>query len=72
MVAKSADRSPRRPRAECGNRPIGSRPIERSAEARRQAELAMTPAERLTLALELSDLCADLAAAGRRALERRP
>jgi hypothetical protein len=25
----------------------------------------MTPAERLTLALELSDLCADLAAAGR-------
>jgi len=33
--------------------------------------LALTPAERLTLALELSDLCAELAAAGRRALKER-
>jgi hypothetical protein len=32
----------------------------------------MTAADRLTLALELSDLCADLAAAGRRALTKRP
>lgn len=38
-----------------------------SRAARERQELAMTPAERLTLALELSDLCVDLAAAGRRA-----
>ena len=42
--------------------------IENSRAAREKAELALTPAERLTLALELSDLCADLAAAGQRAL----
>lgn len=43
-----------------------SRATVRSRAAREQVELAMTPAQRLTLALELSDLCADLAAAGRR------
>jgi hypothetical protein len=42
-----------------------------SRAAREKAELALTPAERLTLALELSDLCAELAAAGRRALKER-
>jgi hypothetical protein len=45
--------------------------IQRSRVAREEAEQAMTPAERLTLALELSDLCAELAAAGQRALEER-
>lgn len=39
-----------------------------SRAAREKAELAMTHAQRLTLALELSDLCESLAAAGRRAL----
>ncbi|MHB8893755.1 MAG: hypothetical protein ACYC99_01075 [Candidatus Geothermincolia bacterium] len=48
-----------------------SRCIEISRVAREKAELALTPAERLTLALELSDLCADLAAAGRQALKER-
>lgn len=52
-------------------RPRASRSAERSRVARETAELAMTPAERLTLALELSDLCAELAAAGQRAQERR-
>jgi len=45
-----------------------SRGAENSRTVRERAELEMTPAERLTLALELSDLCADLAAAGQRAL----
>ena len=45
-----------------------SRTAGRSRAAREKAELALTPGERLTLALELSDLCADLAAAGQRAL----
>jgi hypothetical protein len=45
---------------------------ESSRRAREIAELAMSPAERLTLALELSDLCADLGAAGLRASKRRP
>jgi hypothetical protein len=44
---------------------------EGSRIARERVELALTPAERLTLALELSDLCAELAAAGRRALKER-
>lgn len=48
-----------------------SRAAGRSRAAREKAELALTPAERLTLALELSDLCAELAAAGRRALRER-
>jgi hypothetical protein len=46
-----------------------SRGAQSSRAARERAELEMTPAERLTLALELSDLCADLATAGRRALK---
>lgn len=45
--------------------------IDSSRAAREKSELALTPAERLTLALELSDLCAGLAAAGRRALKDR-
>jgi hypothetical protein len=44
-----------------------ARAVLASRSARERAELAMTPAERLTLALELSDLCAELAEAGRRA-----
>jgi len=48
-----------------------SRSAESSRAAREKAELAMTPAERLSLALELSDLCADLAAAGRSAQKER-
>lgn len=36
-----------------------------SRAVREKAELAMTPAERLTLALELSDLCEELATSGR-------
>ena len=52
--------------------PRASRAAESSRAARQSAELAMTPAERLTLALELSDLCEALAAAGRSALRERP
>lgn len=48
-----------------------SRAAERSRAAREKAELAMTPAQRLTLALDLSDLCEDLAAAGRHAARKR-
>ena len=48
-----------------------SRSAGSSRAAREKAELEMTPAERLTLALELSDLCAELAAAGQRALKVR-
>ena len=48
-----------------------SRGIESSRVAREKAELELTPAERLTQALELSDLCAGLAAAGRQALKER-
>jgi len=57
-------------RGEFGAR--ASRGAESSRAARESAELALTPAERLTLALELSDLCAELAAAGRGALKERP
>jgi len=46
-----------------------SRGAEHSRVAREKAELEMTPAERLTLALELSDLCEELTAAGQRALQ---
>jgi len=63
----TADRSSRRG---SGARP--SRGAERSRAAREKAELELTPAERLTLALELSDLCEELAVAGRRALKERP
>lgn len=49
-----------------------SRGADSSRIAREKAEPAMTPAERLTLALELSDLCEKLAAAGQRALKKRP
>lgn len=56
-----------------GSRPAprASRAAERSRVAREEAELAMTPAERLTLALELSDLCEELAAAGRSVVKER-
>ena len=43
----------------------------RSRAARESAELAMTPAPMLTLALELSDLCEGLAVAGQHALQER-
>ena len=48
-----------------------SRGAESSRTARERAELALTPAERLTLALELSDICAELAAAGQSVLKER-
>jgi len=48
-----------------------SRSAQSSRATRERAELAMTPAERLSLALELSDLCAELAAAGRCAQKER-
>jgi len=54
-----------------GSRVRGAQGIENSRAARERAELAMTPAERLTLAVELSDLCEQLAAAGRQALKER-
>lgn len=58
-----------------GRRPPGAR-VSRSAAAsrtgREREELALSPAARLTLALELSDLCDGLAAAGRRARKGRP
>lgn len=68
MIAPAA--ATRRPsQRKAGAHP--SRAAERSRAARERAELAMTPGERLTLALELSDLCEGLAAAGRRALRER-
>lgn len=54
-----------------GLRTRGSAGPDSSRAAREKAELAMTPAERLTLALELSDLCAQLAVAGRNAQKER-
>ena len=48
-----------------------ARGAESSRAAREKAELALTPAERLTLALELSDLCEDLAIAGQHAIKER-
>jgi hypothetical protein len=41
--------------------------VEKSRLAREKAEQQMTPADRLTLALELSDICEGLAAAGQHA-----
>ena len=55
-----------------GPAPRASSAAARSVAVREKAELAMTPAERLTLALELSDLCAGLAVAGRRARKGPP
>jgi hypothetical protein len=68
----SSGRAPHQPPATVTAGGSPSRGAQCSRAARERAELALTPAERLTLALELSDLCADLAAAGRRALEERP
>jgi len=66
---KTAPATPRSSKQGSGAR--ASRCVDRSRTAREQAELALPPAERLTLALELSDLCAELAAAGQRALKER-
>ncbi len=68
MRAKSA-------RKLSGKRSRGPKPSRAAAASRadrERAELALSPAERLTLALELSDLCAALAAAGRRAMQDEP
>jgi len=48
-----------------------SRSAMQSRLVRELTEQGMTQAERLTLALELSDLCEELATAGRRALQER-
>ena len=46
-----------------------SRAAGKSRAARERAEQDMSPAERLSLALELSDLCESLAAAGERTMQ---
>lgn len=68
MKAKSARNLSRKRSG--GQKP--SRAVAASRADRERADLALSTAERLTLALELSDLCAALAAAGRRAMQDEP